>query len=31
MTFGQLVEYNKKKFLKNYAQNVAEKLVPDTF
>ena len=32
MKFGQLIEYNKRNiFLKNHAQNVVEKLVPDPF
>ena len=32
MKFGRLIEYNMKKiFLKNYAQNVVEKLLPDPF
>ena len=32
MTFSQLIEYNMKIFfLKNQAQNVMEKLVPDPF
>ena len=32
MKFGQSVEYNKRQiFFKNYAQNEAEKLVPDFF
>ena len=30
--FGQLIEYNKRKFFfKNHAQNEAGKLVPDLF
>ena len=30
MKFGQLIEYNmKKKFLKNHAKSVMEKLFPD--
>ena len=30
MKFGQLIEYNMRNiFLKNHAQNVMEKLVPD--
>ena len=30
--FGQLLEYNKSNiFLKNYTQNMVEKLVPDPF
>ena len=29
MKFGQLIEYNTRNFLKNHAQNVVEKLVPD--
>ena len=30
MKFGQLTEYNKRKFFaKNHAQNEAERLVPD--
>ena len=32
MKFGQLIEYNLRNiFLKNYTQNVAEKLFPDSF
>ena len=31
MKFGQLKEYNKIFFFKNYADNEAEKLVPDLF
>ena len=32
MKFGRLIEYNmKKNFLKNYPQNVVEKLLPDPF
>ena len=32
MKFGQLMEYNMRKlFLENHTQNVAEKLVPDSF
>ena len=31
MKFGQLVEYNRNIFLKNYTQNVMEKLLPDPF
>ena len=32
MKFGQLIEYNIRNiFLKNHAQNVVEKLVPDPF
>ena len=32
MKFGRLIEYNMKKdFLKNYPQNVVEKLLPDPF
>ena len=32
MIFGQLIESNmRNNFLKNYAQNVVEKLVPDPF
>ena len=32
MKFGQLIEYNMRNiFLKNYAQNVLEKLVPEPF
>ena len=31
MKFGQLKEYNKIFFFKNYAENEAEKLVPDLF
>ena len=32
MKFGQLIEYNMKMFLlKNYTQNVVEKLVPNSF
>ena len=32
MIFGQLIEYNIRTFwLKNHAQNVVEKLLPDPF
>ena len=32
MKFGQLIEYNIRNiFLKNHAQNMVEKLVPDSF
>ena len=32
MKFGHLIEYNMRKiFLKNYTQNVVEKLFPDPF
>ena len=32
MKLGQLIEYNKRNnFLKNYAQNEVERLVPDLF
>ena len=31
MTFGQLIEYNTRKNMKNHVQNVEEKLVPDSF
>ena len=31
MRFDQLIEYNKYFFLKNYVQNVMEKLFPDPF
>ena len=32
MKFGHLIEYNmRKNFLKNYTQNVVEKLFPDPF
>ena len=31
MKFGQLKEYWKSFFLKNYTQNVVEKLFPDPF
>ena len=31
MKFGQLIEYNKIFFFKNYAENEATRLVPDLF
>ena len=32
MKLGQLIEYNMRNiFLKNYTQNVVEKLIPDLF
>ena len=32
MKLGQLIEYNKRNnFLKNYAENEVERLVPDLF
>ena len=31
MKFGQLIEYNKRKILKNHTQIVQEKLFPDLF
>ena len=31
MKFGQLIEYNMIKILKNDTKNVVEKLVPDPF
>ena len=32
MKLGQLIEYNKRNnFLKNYAENEVERLVPDVF
>ena len=32
MKFGQLIEYNMRKFiLENHAKNVVEKLFPDPF
>ena len=31
MKFGQLIEYNKRKILKNHTQIVREKLFPDLF
>ena len=31
MNFGQLIECNMKKKLKNHKENVMEKLVPDPF
>ena len=31
MKLGQLIEYNRKIFFKNYAENEAERLVPDLF
>ena len=32
MKFGQLIEYNRERFLfKNYTENEARRLVPDLF
>ena len=31
MTFGQLMEYNIRFFLKNHTRNAVAKLVPDPF
>ena len=31
MKFGQVIEYNKRNILKNYTENVVEKVVPDPF
>ena len=31
LKFGQLIEYNKIFFFKNYLENEAERLVPDLF
>ena len=32
LKFGQLIEYNTRRiFLRNYTQNLEEKLVPDPF
>ena len=31
MTLGQLIEYNKTIFFKNYAETEAKRLVPDLF
>ena len=31
MKLGELIEYNKNMFLKNYAENETERIAPDLF